>query len=256
MPTFDEHYARSYDTLYEDKDYDKECDLIVAAGERYGGFAQCRVLDVGSGTGGHALRLAARGYRVTGVEPASAMLARAVAATADLATHSKPTWINADAATFSTPERHEMAILMFAVLGYFGGNESTLRALRNIRQHVVAGGLLVCDFWYGPAVLRVQPTDRIRVKRTGSRELIRAASTQMDSRNHTAAVTFRLWQIDSGRLEFQTEEVHQMRYFFPLELELLLRSSGFELAALSAFPTLDQPVSDETWNAVAVAKAV
>ncbi len=256
MSNFDEKYAKSYDTLYDDKDYAKECDLIVSAAQRFGGFGACRLLDVGCGTGGHALRLAARGYRVTGVEPAPAMLSRAVDATANLGEHPRPTWINADASSFAAPERHEVAVLMFAVLGYLGGNADTLRALRNIRKHVVDGAVLVCDFWYGPAVLRVQPTDRIRVKRSGGRELIRAASTEMDSRNHTALVTFQLWQLDSGRVEFETRETHRMRYFFPLELELLLESAGFRLENLSAFPTLDVAVSDETWNAVAVAKAI
>lgn len=255
MSVFDENYAKSYDALYEDKDYAKECDLIEAAGERYG-FTRCRVLDVGCGTGGHALRLAARGYRVTGVEPAPAMLARATASPFDLGANPKPTWINADAASFTTAERHEIAVLMFAVLGYFGGNEDSLRSLRNIRRHVIEGGILVCDFWYGPAVLSVRPTDRIRVKRAGAHELIRAASTQLDSRNHTASVTFKLWQIDSGRVEFATEEVHRMRFFFPLEIDLLLQSAGFKLESLSAFPSLDAPLTDETWNAVAVAKAV
>jgi hypothetical protein len=47
-----------------------------------------------------------------------------------------------------------------------------------------------------------------------------------------------------------------MRFFFPKEIELLLSLSGFQLLKISAFPSLDEPVMENTWNALAVAKAI
>jgi hypothetical protein len=46
-----------------------------------------------------------------------------------------------------------------------------------------------------------------------------------------------------------------MRYFFPQEYALLLDHAGFDLVSLTAFPSLDVPLSDSAWNAVAVAVA-
>jgi len=60
-------YASAYDFLYQDKDYEKECDFIESIFVRYSGNVK-RVLDLGCGTGGHALILVRRGYHIVGVD--------------------------------------------------------------------------------------------------------------------------------------------------------------------------------------------
>jgi predicted TPR repeat methyltransferase len=74
MTPFTENYANQYDRLYRDKDYAAECDFLETL------FAQAatpvrRILDLGCGTGGHALPLAQRGLHVTGVDLSAGMLA-------------------------------------------------------------------------------------------------------------------------------------------------------------------------------------
>jgi len=46
-----------------------------------------------------------------------------------------------------------------------------------------------------------------------------------------------------------------MRYFFPLELELLLAGAGLQLVRLGAFPQLEVEPNDSTWNVTIVARA-
>ena len=54
----------------------------------------------------------------------------------------------------------------------------------------------------------------------------------------------------------EVREQHQMRYFFALELELMLAGAGFALTRLGAFPNLDDEPSETTWNVALVARAV
>src|SRR5207248_11417549 len=65
---FGPQYAEAYDTLYRDKDYSAECDAIEHVFRLYGIGPVRRVLDLGCGTGGHAVPLAERGYEVVGVD--------------------------------------------------------------------------------------------------------------------------------------------------------------------------------------------
>jgi hypothetical protein len=46
-----------------------------------------------------------------------------------------------------------------------------------------------------------------------------------------------------------------MRYFFPLELSVLLECSGFSLVRLGAFPEIDQDPDENTWSVIAVGRA-
>lgn len=256
MSVFDTLYADQYDQLYAEKSYAAECDLVVEAIRRHLPRPAQTVLDVGCGTGAHAIELARRGYQVTGVDLSKAMLDRAASKAASLEAVQRPDFLQGDARTFSTGRTHDVAIMMFAVVGYLTSNDDVLAGLRNIRRHLVPGALFVCDFWYGPSVLSVRPTDRVRVLETEHGLLIRTASTTLEIAQHTADVAFKLFALHSDRLASQTSETHRMRYFFPQEFALFLQSTGFKACSMTAFPSLDAPLTDQTWNALVVARAI
>ncbi|MBU9888248.1 MAG: class I SAM-dependent methyltransferase [Candidatus Omnitrophica bacterium] len=69
-----ENYARKYDQESFVRGTDGECDFIeqeIAFGR------SCRILDIGCGTGRHAIELAKRGYEVTGVDLSGNQIKRA-----------------------------------------------------------------------------------------------------------------------------------------------------------------------------------
>lgn len=252
---FKELYAKEYDSLYGTKSYSSECDLIEDAFEAYAA-KPARVLDVGCGTGGHVLELARRGYDCSGVDLSGEMLsiARQKAAVGNFP--HVPSWHEGNATNFDLRTSFDAAVMMFAVVGYLTTNDDVLAGLSNIRRHLKPGALFLCDFWYGPAVLSVRPEDRVKLVDGAGRQTLRAASTALDTFHQTADVSFRLWTIEGDRYLGETTEVHKMRYFFPQEFRLLLGQSGFESLSLSEFPHLGRPLTDESWNALSVARAI
>jgi SAM-dependent methyltransferase len=256
MSVFDSNYAGQYDRLYAQKDYRQECDLIEQATQRFAPVRPRTILDVGCGTGQHALDLAARGYELTGVDLSASMLERAREKSKTLADAARPRWFQGDARDFEVGSKFDMSIMMFAVIGYLTDNASVLAGLRNIRRHLHDGALFACDFWYGPSVLSDRPTDRVRVIPTENGEVVRTTQTTLSITTHTADVHFRLWQQEGGRIVANTAETHRMRYFFPQEFALFLSNAGLEMLSISAFPSLDRSLTDDTWNAFVVARAV
>lgn len=242
-------YAAAYDALYGEKDYEAECDLVERACAEYGDGDFRSLLDLGCGTGNHAIPLARRGYDVVGVDRAEAMLERARAKAGE----GGPTFELGDIREVRLGREFDAVLVLFAVLGYQHTNADVLAALRTVRAHLRPGGLLLFDVWYGPAVLRERPEPRVRTVEDGAVRLVRSSDGRLDVRRHLCSVDFRVQRFEGDALVAETEERHEMRYFFPLELELLLADVGLSLVRLSVFPELDAEPDEATWNVFGVA---
>jgi SAM-dependent methyltransferase len=248
---FEKSYAHQYDALYGEKDYPAECDAVEELFRRHGRGPMHSILDLGCGTGTHALLLAERGYAVTGVDRSAAMLGlarekmkRGVAGRG-LAT---PEFIEGDIRTLRLGRTFDAVLMLFAVLGYQTGDADVAAAMRTVASHLRPGGVFICDVWFGPAVLAIGTSDRLKVIDGPDGQLHRTSSGQLDPANHTCRVHFRTWRTNGSRVTDESIEEHTMRYFFKPELERFLAGAGLESCAISPFDDLDALPSPATWN--------
>ena len=252
---FGRTYADAYDLLYHDKDYTTECDLIERVFQTYGDSAIQSVLDLGCGTGNHAIPLAQRGYEVVGIDRSESMLARAWRKAASLSDGCDAAFHQGDIRSVDLQRHFDAVLMMFAVMGYQLENADVLSALRTAHRHLRSGGLLIFDVWYGPAVLHQRPSQRVKVIPTPEGKMLRASSGELDIRRHLCMVHFHVWRLEGERLVAETEESHLVRYFFPLELELFLECSGLAPVRLGTFPEFDQDPDETTWDVLGVGRA-
>jgi len=256
---FGQGYADEYDVLYGDKNYETECDMLEAAFTRYTNAPIKTILDVGCGTGNHAIPLAQRGYSVTGVDRSPAMLENArqklLKGTPPLKDN-QIKFLEGDARELDLNQNFDAVIMMFSVLGLQTTNADVLSALRLVRKNLKPGGIFAFDVWYGPAVLTIRPNDRIRVIPIENGQVIRSATGTLDIQRHLCAVHFHLWRMVNSHLVSETDETQSTRYFFPQELALFMEQANLELVHISAFGDLDQQPTDQTWNVFVVGRAV
>lgn len=250
--TFGEAYASYYDEFYADKDYSRECDLISRTLSELRPAAKA-VLDLGCGTGGHAYDLASRGFDVVGLDLSEPMLHVARSKAAAWGGTRTPHFCQGDIASFQLRRTFDAAIMMFAVIGYQTTNDKLIAALRSAASHLVPGGLLVFDCWYGPAVLAERPSDRVLVRAGADRTLVRVSRTEIDRSRQICRVDFTTWAIQGSGLTTLTEQ-HDMRYFFDLEIDLALRLAGFEHISTGSVRDPASPPTEADWNAFVVAK--
>ncbi len=249
---FKQDYAELYDLLYQEKDYSAECDTLEGIFKRFASGPVKTVLDLGCGTGSHTLCLAERGYQVTGADRSSEMLAvlKSKADERKLAV----TVATSSAQQLQLSKSFDVCISMFAVLSYQYTNSEVEAFLKSASRHTTPGGLFVFDFWYGPAVLAIRPEQRIKIIEQGGERIIRTAIPTLNSRNHCNTTAYEIIHSRGREILREVKEEHTMRFFFPLEIEYFLEQTGFELVRLGSFPNYEQPLSDATWNAFAIAK--
>ncbi|MFN8486074.1 MAG: methyltransferase domain-containing protein [Caldilineaceae bacterium] len=167
------------------------------------------VLDVGCGTGRHAIELARRGYAVTGVDLSTGMLAQAKAKA--LAAGVTVNWIQCDATRFSSDQQFDAAIcLCEGAFGLLGSQadaiEQPLAILSNISRALKPQGKCLFTVLNGLKMIRQQSQDDVEQQRFDPLTLS-SVSEQAPAGGHSS---------------IQIRE----RAFVPTELSLLFRLAG------------------------------
>jgi SAM-dependent methyltransferase len=252
---FNDLYADSYDLVYQSKNYELEVDAVSRLMNQYAINPVRTILDLGCGTGRHAILLAGRGFDVTGVDQSEAMLARARERAASRNGGRHLEFVRGDVRDIDLGRGYDAAVMMFNVLGYMSSNDDLLAALRRTRQHLHENGLFAFDIWYGPAVMADPPRSAMREWGTEGGGVIRYSSGCLKPREQLCDIKVRLLRIEDGKVAADGEELHKVRYFFPLELDIALRASGFRLLTIRRFPQIDEEPNIDAWGAVVVAIA-
>ncbi len=248
---FKEEYAGAYDALYQDKDYEKECDFVEALFKKYN-YRPKTILDLGCGTGGHALILARRGYKVSGVDGSAAMLEIERKKKEDQRLEIE--FIEGDITEISLNRKFDAVISMFAVMGYQTTNAALAAACDVAKKSLVPDGMFMFDCWHGHAVIADKPAPRMKEISSGSGEkIIRFTLPEIDVMNHVVKVNFKVWQIRGNEFK-ETIEAHPMRFLFPQETKYFLEVAGFHSVDLYPFLDVDMPLTDKDWNMMVVGR--
>ena len=247
-------YGKYYDIIYADKDYEKECDFLEEIFRRYSKSVPKTILDVGCGTGGHAILLARRGYEVAGIDASEIMIGIAK----EKASKSR---VNVDFYVMDLRElglnkKFDACICMFAVMDYLTDNQDIQKALLSVRKHLENGSLFVFDFWYGPAVLTILPSTRMKTIEKNGMRVIRFATPHLDTLHHLCVVNYHLIATRKNQIIDEVKEKHRVRFFFPEEIKHYLEENSFKLLKLCPFLDLNAEPSEGVWNATAISQAI
>lgn len=246
-------YAGFYDALYADKDYESEVRFVVDVFTEYGVPAGASILDLGCGTGGHAIPLARRGYAVTGVDRSPEMVEQAVekarvqSLDVDFAV--------GDVRSLRLGHTFDAVISMFAVLSYQLTNEDLAATFQTVSAHLRPGGLFIFDAWFGPAVLSERPEQRSKTVQTAEGDtIVRRATPTLDLVSQTVRVDYEIERSRGDEVVATARESHTVRFLFVQEIHQMLDAAGFELLALGPFMDLTREPEASDWYVSVVAR--
>ncbi len=249
-------YARYYDLLYQDKDYDAESEYVHSLLQRFAPGATS-ILELGCGTGLHAVRLADKGYTVHGIDISRDMLSIATdrIKNAPQTTHKRLSFDTGDIRVYRSMTRYDAVISLFHVISYQTSNHDLQAAFETTKLHLRKKGVFIFDCWYGPAVLTDRPKKRIKQLENDELCIKRTAVPTMHSNDNIVDVHYdiSITSKHSGNTD-NFEELHRVRYLFMPEIRLMLAASGFELIHAEEWMS-GNPPGFETWSVCFVGQA-
>jgi SAM-dependent methyltransferase len=253
MSAFSTAYAGCYDVLYREKDYESECAFLQEAFACHSSRRVESVLDLGCGTGGHAIPLARSGLTVVGVDRAPRMLEVARDKARAAGVEGRTLFQEGDLETFTAGKKFDAVVCLFAVLSYQTGNQALLDSLLNMKRHLNPGGLLICDFWYGPSVLMQPPSDRFKIIEEPGVRIIRLSHPVLNTSENLVTIEYRLFEIRGSEIKSEATETHAIRYFFTPEINFFFAQAGLVMRDFHPSFRPGQPVTPNDWTVMAVA---
>jgi SAM-dependent methyltransferase len=252
-----ERSAEFYDELYEEKDYAAEADYVDGLIRAHSPAARS-LLDLGCGTGRHAIHFVERGYSVVGVDRSADMIAKADGRCERLPRRlrERVAFDKGDIRTLRLGRRFDAVAALFHVVSYQISNDDLLALLATAKTHLQPNGVFVFDCWYGPAVLSDPPAVRTKHVFRRSQRLTRIAEPVMRVNDNVVEVNYRfVLENEATRFAEAFRETHRMRYFFVPELLLALQIASLEPVTFSEWMSAGPP-GRGTWSLSAIARQV
>ena len=250
------NYARYYDLLYRDKDYVGESQFIDRLIQTHTPAAR-DLLELGCGTGYHAILLAQSGYQIHGVDLSREMLQQAELRRSQLPIElaAKLQFQQGDLRTLRLERVFDVVISLFHVISYQTTNEDLQAAFATVKAHLKPGGIFIFDLWYGPAVLTDRPTVRIKRLEDEAICVTRIAEPVIHLNENLVDVNYQVLIRDkTDHTVAELSESHRLRYLFKPELDLLLERSGFQIVDCREWMS-DREIGSDTWGVYAIGRA-
>lgn len=207
---FDQHASRYMEEPFT-RNTGAEVEFLV---DEFGLPPGSHILDVGCGTGRHAVGLARLGYRLTGVDLSAGMLAEARQAADEAGVQVE--WVQADALQFEYDRRFDGIIcLCEGAFGLLGSLDDPLTRdlalLRRIQDLLVPGGKLILTALNGLAMARKATPETVAQGAFNPHTTVEVSEMEYESADGEGTLTVR------------------ERGFTPSELTLMCRVAGFDI---------------------------
>ncbi len=217
------HDAQGYDL--EEEGYDEDCPLTEQWARSLGG----PLLDLACGTGTMAIRMAAQGYQVTGVDIIPEMIEWASQKAASQAVSIE--WVVADARTFHLQKQFPFIYMLGNAFQHFLTREDQEALLARVREHLHPEGcFLFCTRNPSPRNLfEARYPEPKKYTTPDGRQYVAREHQEYNPITQIQHYTFHdQWLHPEGQQEEKTTRT-ALRYVFPQEMEALLFYNGFQI---------------------------
>lgn len=231
------HYAHYYDVIYADKNYQNEVFKLKnifkkLKGESYQEFNLGHMLELGCGTGGHALHLFPFCQSYTGVDLSGEMIEsfgiklkreklKGNLHTCNLAK---------DKLSLELDHSFDSCLSLFHVFSYMSSDKDIENYLNNAARYLKKDGVFIFDYWNFSGVKNLGLERRKKEFLIPGGKIIREVTPLARGLENEADIMIEIKVLSQEDVLLQTFlEKHPMRFFKVGEVEDYLRRAGLRI---------------------------
>lgn len=218
---------RHYDELYLNKDYAGEVETILSICQH-----PKKVLDVGCGTGNHAVEFANRGSTVVGTDIDLASIIQAT----NKIEKGNPRFICTDIADLDIKD-FDLAVSLFNVINYINNFDDLIKFFIAIREKT--HGMFIFDCWNGIAAILDNPKNKVTEDVS-----IKPVTYLFDQRVEVDTHV----NLNGEKFTYS----YQQTLWTPWELRNILEITGFKKIKISEWMKPDVPATENSWKIMVV----
>jgi SAM-dependent methyltransferase len=229
-------YAKYYDLIFQQKDYDKEVEFIKSIIQK-NSISKDSILDVGCGTGTHLYLLKDEFKTLYGVDVSKKIL--------DIARKKIPdaNFQEGNMQDFKIHNKFDVITCLYSVFNYNLDKKSAIKTLKNFYKHLKSHGILII------ALYNEKNTEKQTSLHIGEDEETKVAKInefkyypeeKILISNHFLIVK------DKGKVDFDIEVEDKFRIFDFEEIEEIVKKSGFKEYLTYDNFTFKEAKEDET----------
>ncbi len=206
-------YAAYYDLLYKEKDYKKEAEYIHCLIQKNNPGAKT-ILELGCGTGGHAVEFLNLDYEITGIDFSEQMIA-----VAKVRNMKNAHFLQDDIRTVRLNKKFDAVVALFHVMSYQTENKDLFSVFKTAGKHLKKNGVFIFDCWYGPCFLTDLPEIREKKMENEQVQVHRISTSKVNYHKNRIDVHFEIKvKNKKSNHQYTVNETHKMRYLFLPEL--------------------------------------
>ena len=257
MAVYDK-FSQYYDELYSHLDYEADCEHLIEVFNRYCAISPKTILDLGCGTGTHALVLAEKGFYITGIDMSKRQIESAKKKSELSKAPENLDFIHSDMRDFSLDKQFDVAVSLFGSFCYLLEDEDIQRTLENIYNHLNKDGILVFEFWHSGGVY---PEASAGGHYTWNRfegekhTIIRLDKSVFNHETSTLDIEFDFYVLAKRNVIDEFKETHKLRVFSLGEIRTWMRKTGFDEIGIFEMNSFNPPKTN-SFRPTAIARKV
>lgn len=248
------NYAEMYDSLYLDRPYNNEINYLHSIIEE-NCSPNASIMDLGCGTGIHALQLAKFGFQLTGIDISPEMLRIANHKLLEFNQNQKLEceFLFGDILSMNSNKKYDVVISMFHVMNFFLTDVNFSAVVTRVYELLKKDGIFIFDTWNGNSVTGESFESRSKEFEFRNQKYLRTTDYTHDSRSRIVDVKFEFYNINEKKIEVsEFNENHKVRYFSKEEI-LKFISNRFRIGSVVSSKSFNEAQMID-WSVIYVLK--